>query len=95
MNNELKSANSAKSGLDWPTLILILFTGGANLLGTHQGTTVLSAEQQEALGKIRELHKSIDDFEGRQKEELDGIRNALKNQEIMLKNQQELLKQAR
>ena len=64
-------SNGSKSGLNWPTVALIIATGGANLIGTHQGTTTLSAEQQEGLRKIREVHEAMDEFEKRQKQALD------------------------
>ena len=57
--------------LSWPTVVLIIATGGANLLQTHQGNAGLSFEQREALDKIRQIHSQLDDFERRQTEELE------------------------
>lgn len=59
-------------------LALILLTGGGNILATHQSTGQLSAEQHEVFGKIRELHRMIDEFEDRQKQELQ-LLNELKS----------------
>ena len=72
--------------LNWPTVILLLLSGGANFLVTDHGNRELSYEQQEALGKIRELHAAIDDFEQRQK-------HTLENQTAMMRNDAELLKE--
>jgi hypothetical protein len=88
------TGNSGKlKNLDWPTLVLILVTGGGNFIANQNSKSQLSYEQQEALGKIRELHQSMDDFEARQKQTLDGIGQALKNQAQMLDNQKQMLEE--
>src|SRR5215831_6596032 len=80
MSDEIK-----KNGpLNWPTVVLILATGAGNLLTTQHGNVSISAEQQEALRKIRELHQGLDEFEDRQKK-------ALENQNAMMRNDTELL----
>jgi len=63
---------------------LIVATGGGNWLATQHGNVTISAEQQEALRKIRELHQGLDEFENRQKQ-------ALENQNIIMRNDTRLL----
>jgi hypothetical protein len=87
-NGDKKKSN----GLNWPTVALIIASGGANLIGTQQKGNQLSYEQQEALQKIRELHKGLDAFEDRQRQEIDGIHNVLENQTRILNSQQDVLK---
>jgi|SRR5215469_10350464 len=70
--------------LDWPTLVLILVTGGGNLVLSERNKGSLSYEQQEALTKIRELHKTMDDFE-------DSMRANLNNQAQILNGQTQIL----
>src|SRR5215475_3282388 len=82
MSDEIKSNGQ----LNWPTVVLVLATGAGNLLTTQHGNVSISAEQQEALRKIRELHQGLDEFEDRQKK-------ALENQNAMMRNDSELLNQ--
>ena len=72
------------NGLSWPTVALIIATGGANLLGTHQGNLALSSEQQEAIHKIRELHSEIDDFKRWQTEATNNQREIMKTDSRIL-----------
>jgi hypothetical protein len=82
-------------GLDWPTLILILVTGGGNFFATSKNSSERQFEQEQALRQIRELHASLDDFESRQKEELTRIAEVLKNQTTLLDNQTRALEELR
>jgi hypothetical protein len=79
--------------LDWPTLVLIAVTGGGNFLANQQSKSQLSYEQQEALVRIRELHAGMEDFENRQKLELEQLRQVMENQQRMLENQAQFLKE--
>jgi hypothetical protein len=90
---ENHSGFSSLKGLNLPTILLILASGGANLIGTHNGTVALSSEQQEALTKIRQLHQGLDDFEGRQRQAIDGIQQSLRNQNTMMSSDTSLLKE--
>jgi len=78
------TASNGKAALSWPTVALIIASGGLNLLGTHQGNTQLSGEQQEGLRRIRELHSELDDFKRWQDQALD-------NQQRMLQSDSKLL----
>jgi len=83
MNDQAKNANG-KAALNWPTVALIIASGAGNFLTTQHGNVSISAEQQEALRKIRELHQGLDEFENRQKQ-------ALENQNIMMRNDARLI----
>lgn len=87
--NEKPSESSLPNGLkqlNWPTVVLILVTGGGNFLAGQQGRYQLSYEQQEAITKVREIHQELDDFES-------GIKASLNNQTQILKNQTLILEQ--
>jgi len=84
-------AEKQTNGLNWPTVVLIIASGGGNWLATQHSGAELGAEQQQAIRQIRELHGTVDDFEGRQKQELDRMNELLRNQATMLQNQQAML----
>ena len=85
MSEESKNGN-AKAGLNWPTVALIIASGGANLLGTHTGNVQISEEQREGLRQLRDLHSELDDFKRWQ-------RQAGENQQAMMKNDSRLLEE--
>jgi hypothetical protein len=83
------------SGLNWPTVILIILTGGGNFFAVQKNAGERQFEQEAALRQIRELHAALDDFEGRQKEELIKIAEVLRNQNTLLNNQTRALEELR
>lgn len=98
MNAEEGNSEPAKPKngvvLNWPTILMILLTGGGNLLLTGNGNVKVQANGQEvdrAVRQIRDLHESLDGFEKRQKDTLEGIKTILDNQTQMLGNQKEIL----
>jgi|SRR5215469_932758 len=80
------SNGNEKAGLNWPTVALIIASGGANLLGTHTGNVQLGEEQRQGLRQLRELHSELDDFKRWQ-------RQAGENQQQILKNDSHLLEE--
>ena len=84
MNEENQSAANGMKQLNWPTVILILVSGGGNWLATQHGNTTISFEQQESIRNIRELHAELDDFKKWQKQAGD-------NQQQMMQNDANLL----
>jgi hypothetical protein len=94
VNEELPpQKNNHSAGLNWPTLVLILLTGGGNFFATQKNAGERQFEQEQALRQIHELHAGLDDFEARQKEELARIAEVLRNQNTMLSNQTKTLEQ--
>jgi hypothetical protein len=77
---------SALKDLNWPTLILVLFTGGTNFLATQKGTTEREYQIDQSIRQVRELHEALDETEKRQ-------RAALNNQTTLLENDSSLLKE--
>jgi hypothetical protein len=69
------------TALNWPTVILIIVTGGGNWLATSQNSSQRQYEQERAYQQIHELHAGLDD-------ELKRIAAILKNQETLLLNQE-------
>ena len=65
-------------------VVLIIATGGANLIGTHTGNVEITSEQREGLRQMRELHSEIDDFKRWQQ-------TAGENQRKMLETDSRLL----
>jgi len=84
--SEAGKNGSEKAALSWPTVALILASGGVNLLGTHTGNVQLGEEQRQGLRQLRELHSELDDFKRWQK-------MAGENQEQILKNDSRLLEE--
>jgi hypothetical protein len=80
------AANGAKvltklvSQLNVPTLVAILAMNGWGIKTTEQTSKERETQIYHALDQIRDLHRSLDDFESRQKKTVD-----------MLENQQRLL----
>lgn len=90
----MEGANNGGNGrkpLDWPTMVLILITGGGNFLANQQSKSQLSYEQQEALVRIRELHAGMEDFETRQKLELEQLKQIINGQQRILETDQQIL----
>jgi hypothetical protein len=83
------TANGSKAqalkDLNWPTLILIMFSGGANLLTTQKNSADRDYQIQQAVSQIRDLHGALDDFEKRQKQGLDNQTRILENDTVLLK----------
>src|SRR5215475_6917213 len=74
------------SHLNWPTVALIIASGGINLLGTHTGNVQISEEQRQGLRQLRDLHSELDDFKRWQ-------RQAGENQQQMMQNDSRLLEE--
>jgi len=83
MTDEVKKNGT---NLNWPTVALIIASGGVNLLGTHTGNVEITQEQREGLRQMRDLHAEIDDFKRWQ-------RLAGENQQQMMKNDSKLLEE--
>jgi hypothetical protein len=90
-----KPNNGPAAALNWPTVVLILLTGGGNFFATQQNSSQRQYEQERAHQQIAELHAALDDFEGRQKQELAQIAEVLKNQNTLLGNQSRVLEELR
>ena len=73
-------------GLNWPTVALIIASGGVNLLGTHTGNVQITEEQRAGLRQMADLHNELDDFKRWQ-------RVAGENQQLMMKNDSRLLEE--
>lgn len=78
------SSLAALKNLNWPTVMLIIASGGGNLLFSQHTKQTLTYEQEEALSKIRDLHKAMDNFE-------DGMKASLNNQAQILNGQTQIL----
>jgi hypothetical protein len=76
--------NNSKK-LDWPTLVLILITGGGNFIMGQKGRNELGYEQQEAISKIRDLHDYLNESQTRQLRMLENQQKILENDTALLK----------
>jgi hypothetical protein len=76
---------------NWVALAAILLTGGGNFIATNQNSQGRQYDVQRVVSQINDLHNNLDDFEKRQKQILDGLDNALRNQSKMLENQNDML----
>lgn len=91
--NDAAPVNGSKAlaNLNWPTVALILISGGGNLLLTQEKTSNNHAEIDRAIRQIREMHDNLGEFEKTQQQELDGISQALKNQNKIMDKQTDTL----
>lgn len=91
MTGEAKNGNN-KSGhrLDWPTVALIIASGAGNFLTTQHGNVTISAEQQEGLRRIRDLHAELDDFKRWQQQAGDNQRKMMENDSRLLQEVHEI-----
>jgi hypothetical protein len=91
-------SNSGRNGttldqlknLNWPTVVLILISGGSNLFQTQQGNT----EIQQAVREIHLVYNKIDEFEDRQKALIVSSKDLAESNSVQLKNQLAMLQKA-
>jgi TolA-binding protein len=63
--------------LNWPTVALIVFSGGANWLSTNNNSQTNRYEIERARDQINQMFGKIDDFEARQKAALENEQKIL------------------
>jgi hypothetical protein len=78
-----------KHALNWPTLVLILVTGGGNFLATERESATRQADIERAISQLREIHDSLDDFQKRHDKTLEGIGQGLNGLHEALKAHEE------
>jgi ABC-type oligopeptide transport system ATPase subunit len=97
VNDEVNSGNGTSAlakllnQLNLPTLGLILLMGGGNWFTTKATSDEQRGEIHKAVRQINDLHESISEFEGRQKDEIGKATESLNNQSQMLRNQTNML----
>ena len=79
--------------LNLPTLSLIVLMGGGNLWATKSVSEEQRLDIFRAVRQIHELHDALEQFEGRQKQSLEGNAVLLRNQIQMLDNQTRMLQE--
>jgi hypothetical protein len=60
----------AIKNLNWPTVVLILFTGGTNWLATKDNGTQIQYQREQVVREVHDMHSQIEEFEKRQKDML-------------------------
>ena len=70
--------------LNWPTVALIILTGGTNLFATHENGSQLQYQRDTVFRQVSDLHRALDEFEKRQK-------LVLENQNAMMHNDSRIL----
>jgi len=92
--------------MNWPTVILIIVTGGGNFLATQNNSSQRQYQVDRAIDQIREMHQALDETDRRQrdylakvesllsndKQEIGQLGTALSNQTQMLENQNKVMK---
>jgi hypothetical protein len=76
---------AALKDLNWPTLILILFSGGTNFFAQQKNSAEQEHRINRALGQIEDLHDSLEQFEKRQVTMLDSQKTILEGNTSILK----------
>jgi hypothetical protein len=82
---------NGKLALNWPTVILILLTGGGNFLATNRAEQTSTTEMERARNEVHQIHQSVDDFEKGMKASFENQNRILANQTRMLETQQSIL----
>jgi hypothetical protein len=83
--NAAASKLAALKDLNWPTMILILFTGGTNFFTSQKNNTEREYQVDQAVRQIRELHESLENFEKRSKQSLDNTTQLLEHDSEILR----------
>jgi TolA-binding protein len=89
--NKNPQSLQALKDLNWPTVILIMLSGGTNFFATQKNSTDREYQVQQALSQIRDLHNALDDFEKRQKQGLEQQTQILERDTTLLKNVNQIL----
>jgi hypothetical protein len=76
---------------NWVALVAIILTGGGNFFATSQNSQQRQYDVQRVVSQINDLHNALDDFEKRQKLQLEDLEIVLKNQSKMLENQNAMI----
>jgi hypothetical protein len=82
---------SLVSNMNWPTVALIALTGGGSIFTSLSNRSQIDEGRAQVVRQVADLHNSLEDFERRQKQMLDGIHDSLNNQTVMLSNQKDIL----
>jgi len=90
-----KGNSSILSTLNWPMVVLILATGGGNLLATRQAEQVNTSEMERARNEVHQIHDSLDDFEKYMKISFDNQNKILEGQTHLLQVQNSILSELR
>jgi len=69
-SNNVAALSKMLANLNWPTVALIVLTGGANVLTTSHQTGLNRDEIDRALKQVRDLHDAIEDTDKRQRDAL-------------------------
>lgn len=75
MNEQVTNSSNSNGlaglkNLNWPTVILILVTGGGNWFATQNNRGQIDYGREQVIRQVNDLHRALDDFEQRQKREL-------------------------
>jgi len=93
-SNPVPSANGLKQ-LNWPTVALILLTGGGNWLATNRAEHTNTLEMERARNEVHQIHASLDDFEKYMKVSFDNQNKILEGQTHLLQVQNSILSELR
>lgn len=73
--------------MNWPTVALIALTGGGNWFATLENRNQIDYSRDRVFRQVQDLHDSLEEFEKRQKQMLEGLETSLKNQTQLLAGQ--------
>jgi hypothetical protein len=93
--NNVAALGEVAKNMNWPTVLLILVTGGGNWFANQANTSQVRADQLHAYNQIQDLHNNLDDFEKRQKTMLSNLETSLDNQRKMIETQNATLSEIR
>ena len=76
---KVNGASETLKSLNWPTVILILVTGGGNFLATQNNSNQRQYQIDRAIDQIRDLHQALDQTDKRQRQAIDHFETLLAN----------------
>src|SRR5215510_13154083 len=91
LNGAGKKLAESLGSVNIPTIILIILTGGGNLISSLQNRGEIDLSRERVFRQVDELHSSLTEFEKRQDKVLEGIERSLKNQEQILASQNKVM----
>jgi hypothetical protein len=87
------SALAALKGLDLPTAILIIASGGMNFFATRDNGSQLQYQREQVFRQVGELHDNLANFESRQKAMIEAQNKITQSQTQILEHDTQLIKE--
>jgi hypothetical protein len=92
-NGTSGGALAALKGLDLPTALLIVASGGMNFFATRDNGAQLQYQREQVFRQVGDLHASLASFESRQTAMVQAQNKIMESQTEILKHDTQLIKE--